>query len=105
MARLATDSGLRIEALTTRPLKRGDRVYAIIRPEKIDLALDGAAADALEVEVEGIDYLGAVTYYNCRTRDGTEIVVARQNLSRADANIVRGQALRLTIKREHVVPI
>ena len=105
LARLATESGLRIEALTTRPLKRGDRVYAIIRPEKIDIALDGAAADSLEVKVENIDYLGAITYYDCRTRDGTEIVVARQNLSPADANIVRAQTLRLTIEPEHVVPI
>ena len=103
--RLATDSGLQIEALTTRPLKRGDRVYAIIRPEKIDIALDGAAEDALEARVESIDYLGAITYYDCRTRDGTGIVVARQNLSPADANIVRAQTLRLTIKPEHVVPI
>ena len=80
-------------------------MYAIIRPEKIDLAPDGAATNALGVEVESIDYLGAVTYYNCRTGDGAEIVVARQNLSPADANIVPGQTLRLTIEPEHVVPI
>ena len=104
-ARLATESGLRLEARTARPLKRGDRVYAVIRPEKIDLALDGAAADALEAKVESIDYLGAVTYYNCRTDDGSELVVARQNLSPADARIVRGQTLRLAIAPEHVVPI
>ena len=105
LARLATESGLQIEALTTRPLKRGDRVYAIVRPEKIDIALDGAGVDSLEVKVENIDYLGAITYYDCRTRDGTEIVVARQNLSPADADIVRAQTLRLTIEPEHVVPI
>ena len=102
---LATDSGLQIEARTARPLKRGDRVYAIIRPEKIDIALDGAAADSLEVKVENIDYLGAITYYDCRTRDGTAIVVARQNLSPEDANIARAQSLRLTIEPEYVVPI
>ena len=105
LVRLATEGGLRIEALTTRPLNRGDRVYAIIRPEKIDLALDGAAADALQVKVESIDYLGAVTYYDCRAGNGTEIIVARQNLSSADAGIVPGQTLRLTIEPEHVVPI
>ena len=105
LARLATESGLRIAALTTRPLERGDRVYAIVRPEKIDFALDRKAANALEVKVESIDYLGAVTYYNCRTGDGTEIVVARQNLSPADADIAPGQSLRLTIAPEHIVPI
>ena len=104
-ARLETERGLRIEALTTRPLQRGDRVYAIVRPEKIAFAPDDAAGDTLEVTVESIDYLGAVTYYHCGTADGTDIVVARQNLSRADSHIVRGQTLRLTIEPESVVPI
>ena len=103
--RLRSESGLCIEALTQRPLARGDRVYAIIRPEKIDFASHARFADALEVKVETIDYLGAVTYYNCRTGEGAEIVVARQNLSPADASISRGQSLRLRIDPEHVVPI
>ena len=62
-------------------------------------------ARSTEVKVESIDYLGAITYYNCRTGDDTEIVVARQNLSPADAGIVPGRSLRLTIAPEHVVPI
>ena len=63
------------------------------------------AADALEAKVEGIDYLGAITYYNCRTRDGTEIVVARQNPVPSDAEIAPGQTLMLALEPEHVVPI
>ena len=105
LVRLATDSGLELQALAPHGLAPGDRAYALIRPEKIDFALDGAAAHVLEVEVEGVDYLGAITYYNCRTGDGTEIVVARQNLSPDDASIDRGRTLKLAINPEHVVPI
>ena len=105
LVRLVTDSGLEIRARAGRPLERGDQVYAIIRPEKIELALDGEAVDALEATVEAIDYLGAITYYNCRTRDGTEIIVARQNLGQSDAEIAPGQSLMLELKPEHVVPI
>ena len=105
LVRLVTDSGLEIRARAGRPLERGDQVYAIIRPEKIELALDGEAVDALEATVEAIDYLGAITYYNCRTRDGTEIIMARQNLVQSDAEIAPGQTLMLELKPEHVVPI
>ena len=103
--RLATESGLRLEARTARPLERGDRVHAIVRPERIDLERDGTVPDALPVRVESIDYLGAVTYYHCRADDGTGIVVARQNLSPADADIAGGQTLRLRIEPESVVAI
>ena len=103
--RLATASGLRLEALTARPLERGDRVYAIVRPEKIDIEPDAAQADVLEAQVESIDYLGAITYYHCRTNDGTGIVVARQNLSPADADITGERTLRLRIEPQCVVVI
>jgi putative spermidine/putrescine transport system ATP-binding protein len=83
-----------------------------IRPEKIHLALDEAAAVDQERctatgEVTKVVYLGAVTRYTVALDAGGELVVMQQNLhtTSSEALQVRGRRVRLAWDRQHSRPV
>ncbi len=81
-----------------------------IRPEKVRVLDEGAAADGLRVEhgqVRDVAYIGAVTRYFVALDDGGEIQVVRQNLemSSQEALEQRGRRVRVGWRGEHAYAI
>ena len=80
-------------------LERGGRRFTI-RPEKIQLLEDGAAADGLHVEhgkVADASYAGMVTRYEVELQDGGRLQVVKQNLEESSAHALeaRGRTVRV----------
>jgi putative spermidine/putrescine transport system ATP-binding protein len=81
-----------------------------IRPEKVRILDDGAAADGLRVEegqIRDVAYIGAVTRYLVDLDGGGELQVVRQNLemSSQEALEQRGRRVRVGWRGEHAYAI
>jgi putative spermidine/putrescine transport system ATP-binding protein len=99
----------------TSNLVSGDMASAIngsaetfsIRPEKIQILPPGSDVSTDECSVDAcvrdVVYLGLYTRYLMELEDGSDLVVAQQNLNATsmDALAVRGQPVRLIWKRTH----
>ena len=81
----------------------GNPVELTVRPEKIDLTLDAAAAAScrLRGKVTEVVYLGTSTNYNVLTSTGAEMTVFVQNSNNADDVAARGQDVWLSWEPEH----
>ncbi len=83
----------------------GSPVELTVRPEKIDLTLDGAGAGAASCRLRGtvteVVYLGTSTNYNVLTSTGAEMTVFVQNSNNADDVAARGQDVWLSWEPEH----
>ena len=90
---IRTDSGLTLQGYSPVPRSSGDRVNAVIRPEKIEIAEDG---EGVQASVAEISYVGPITYLTCRLAGGDGIVVARQNRDPDAADIAVDRPCRLT---------
>jgi putative spermidine/putrescine transport system ATP-binding protein len=75
----------------------GSEVSAIVRPERITLASDGA--DGLPVRVSDVIYLGQSVRYHLETRQGHEIVAASTDRG---IRFAPGESVRLTWPRDDV---
>jgi putative spermidine/putrescine transport system ATP-binding protein len=79
-------------------MSTGTAISAIVRPERILLASEGAG-DGLPARVSDVIYLGQSVRYHLQTRQGNEIVAAS-----ADRGIrfAPGEAVRLSWPRDDV---
>jgi putative spermidine/putrescine transport system ATP-binding protein len=82
-----------------------------IRPEKIHLRLDGSGTDAGEIVAAGrvaeVSYAGPATRFLVDLDAGVRLVAVQQNQQTTSAEVValRGHAVRLSWRPEHVVTI
>ena len=76
----------------------GKEVSAIVRPERIMLASDGAE-DGLPARVSDVIYLGQSVRYHLETRQGHEIVAASTDRG---IRFAPGEPVRLTWPRDDV---
>ena len=98
---LLTDSGLRLAGHGASPRDPGQRVNAVLRPEKITIARDGGH----EAEITGVSYLGPITYLECRLDSGDVVAAARQNVEPGGDAFRAGQRLRLTWAEESLIVV
>ena len=98
---LLTDSGLRLAGHGASPRDPGQRVNAVLRPEKITIARDGGH----EAEITGVSYLGPITYLECRLDSGDVAAAARQNVEPGGDAFRAGQRLRLTWAEESLIVV
>jgi putative spermidine/putrescine transport system ATP-binding protein len=90
-------------------LERDGRQFTV-RPEKVRLILDDAAADGLVVEagtVQDTSYTGAATRYEIALERGGSLIVTQQNLetSHDEARRLRGQQVRVGWREQQTVAI
>jgi putative spermidine/putrescine transport system ATP-binding protein len=90
-------------------LERDGRRFTV-RPEKIRLLLDDAAADGLVVEagtVQDTSYTGAATRYEIALERGGSLIVTQQNLetSHDEARRLRGRRVRVGWREQQTVAI
>jgi putative spermidine/putrescine transport system ATP-binding protein len=90
-------------------VERGGERFTI-RPEKVRILDDAAAADGLRVEegqIRDVSYIGAVTRYLVDLDGGGELQVVRQNLemSSQEALEQRGKRVRVGWRGEHAYAI
>jgi len=82
-----------------------------VRPEKIRLDDVGGSTEGDEVAALGhiaaVQYLGSDTRYHVDLDAGAQLIVTQQNLatSSMDALALRGKAVRLVFKRQHVLAL
>jgi putative spermidine/putrescine transport system ATP-binding protein len=82
-----------------------------VRPEKIRLDEVGGTTGGDEVAAPGriaaVQYLGSDTRFHVDLDAGAQLIVTQQNLvtSSMDALALRGKAVRLVFKREHVLAL
>jgi spermidine/putrescine transport system ATP-binding protein len=106
-AEMRLDSGATVRTTSSGGASVGERVHAVVRPEKLVLELDGAAAGgrpSVEGQVESSLYLGTATQMVVRLADDTRMTVLVPN---ADADARRdlpvpGDSARLTWSDENI---
>ena len=110
MARVKLAVGATVSVPTDRmPAERGS-VRVGVRPEKLHISPDqsangGAAANSVDAQVMVSTYIGVSTSYECRTSDGSKIVVYVQNLGNAAQPIGAGASVRLSWDPEHTFAV
>ncbi|MFE8116536.1 ABC transporter ATP-binding protein [Brenneria goodwinii] len=86
------DSGERVSGQGVSHLTCGQRVYAVLRPEKIRLA--GAGQLPIAAIIHEVLYLGHTVKVTVRLNDGTELLVQAQNID-LEKGITPGMAVSL----------
>ena len=91
------------------PVDQG-RVSIGVRPEKIEIRPNGAfdadpTSNAIDATVMISTYTGVSTSYECRTRDGSKVVVYVQNLGTDVETIGGGATVRLEWGPEHTFAV
>ena len=91
------------------PIDRG-RVSVGVRPEKIEIRPNGVAdadptANGIDATVMISTYTGVSTSYECRTRDGSKVVVYVQNLGTDAETFGGGASVRLKWEPEHTFAV
>jgi putative spermidine/putrescine transport system ATP-binding protein len=94
---------------TSNLLERSGRRFTV-RPEKVRLLLDGAAADGLVIErgrVTDVSYAGPLTRYAVALDAGGELQVVAQNLETTSEQALQeqGREVRVAWREEHTSPI
>ena len=97
-AKIALAAGATVSVPATRVSKDRGPVRVGIRPEKLHIAINGAAADdnSLEAVIAASTYSGATTTYSCTTADGAQVLVYVQNLSSDDEPMPEGAKVTLS---------
>jgi spermidine/putrescine transport system ATP-binding protein len=78
-----------------------------VRPEKVDIRTDGGPSqteNSISAVVTASTYTGVSTSYECRTKNGSKIVVYVQNVGAA-AEARAGEEVRLTWDPEHTFAV
>jgi spermidine/putrescine transport system ATP-binding protein len=91
------------------PQQRG-RVHVGVRPEKIEISPQGAtnsdpASNTIDATVMISTYTGVSTSYECKTADGSEVVVYVQNLGTDIEAIGSGTNVQLKWEPEHTFAV
>jgi spermidine/putrescine transport system ATP-binding protein len=81
-----------------------------VRPEKLHIqevgvTRTGRGANAIDATVMISTYTGVSTAYECRTPDGSRVVVYAQNLGSAARPVAAGAQVRLTWDPEHTFAV
>lgn len=123
MTRVKLAVGATVSVPTDRMPTEGGRVRVGVRPEKLHIASGagatgnegsagggaGANGDAgsnvVDAQVMISTYIGVSTSYECRTSDGSKIVVYVQNLGNAAQPIGAGASVRLSWDPEHTFAV
>jgi spermidine/putrescine transport system ATP-binding protein len=98
--------------LVTLPAERlpttSGPVHVGVRPEKVDIRTSAgetaATVNAVSAVVTASTYTGVSTSYECRTKDGSKLVVYVQNVGAA-AEARAGEEVRLTWEPEHTFAV
>ncbi|MBK5228195.1 MAG: ABC transporter ATP-binding protein [Actinobacteria bacterium] len=109
MARVKLAVGTTVSVPTDRmPAERGS-VRVGVRPEKLhissDVSANGHGSNSVDAQVMVSTYIGVSTSYECRTTDGSKIVVYVQNLGNAAQPIGAGASVRLSWDPEHTFAV
>ena len=110
LAKVALAAGSTI-ALPAERVPTGDGPIRVgVRPEKLNIqAQDGGepdrGANAVEAIVTISTYSGVSTTYECRTSDGSSIVVYVQNLGSSATPVAAGLPVRLTWDQAHTFAV
>ena len=109
------DGSVRLESgtIVTLPVDRlpasEGPVSVGVRPEKILIVplsdKEGLRANAIEAQVVMSTYTGVSTAYECRTDDGSDIVVYVQNLGDATRAIGAGEKVLLSWHPDHTFAV
>ncbi|MBA2312191.1 MAG: ABC transporter ATP-binding protein [Actinobacteria bacterium] len=109
-AKVALELGATVALPADRLPTRQGRIGIGVRPEKIHIQ-DASAADAssranaIEAMVRMSTYTGVSTSYECRTSDGSPVVVYVQNLGSSSVSIGAGTRVRLSWDPEHTFAV
>jgi spermidine/putrescine transport system ATP-binding protein len=83
-------------------------IHVGVRPEKVDIRTGGSHAAPTENSISAVvtasTYTGVSTSYECRTKDGSKIVVYVQNVGAA-AEARAGEEVRLAWEPEHTFAV
>jgi len=96
------EAGVSIEA-TRNGLDRGDRCHAVVRPEKLHVASDGASrfgadrAQGVEGVVESSLYLGTATQIVVELKGGSRMTVLVPNADESERQRLPGGGARVTL--------
>jgi spermidine/putrescine transport system ATP-binding protein len=109
LAQVRLDEGSVVTLAADRLPVTSGPIHIGVRPEKVDIrAADGAATrqtNAVEATVTASTYTGVSTSYECRTKDGSRIVVYVQNFGGDIAAVAAGQNVRLMWEPEHTFAV
>ena len=109
MTRVKLAVGSTVSVPTDRMPAEGGHVRVGVRPEKLHISSDpssnGHGANAVDAQVMVSTYIGVSTSYECRTSDGSKIVVYVQNLGNAAQPIGAGANVRLSWDPEHTFAV
>jgi ABC-type Fe3+/spermidine/putrescine transport system ATPase subunit len=106
-ADLRLDCGVTVR-VASAGARTGERVHAVVRPEKLELRLAGADADSGRPSVEGVIesalYLGTATQVVVRLKDGTAMTVLVPNTDEAARQRMPGAGARVVLSwaSEHI---
>ncbi|MPZ68716.1 MAG: polyamine ABC transporter ATP-binding protein [Actinobacteria bacterium] len=117
MTRVKLAVGSTVSVPTNRMPAGAGHVRVGVRPEKLHITGAGATGDgggtsanghganAVEAQVMVSTYIGVSTSYECRTSDGSKIVVYVQNLGNSAQPIGAGATVRLSWDPEHTFAV
>ena len=92
------------------PARQGDIAIGV-RPEKIRIEPSGGAVgsetdeNSIAAQVLVSTYIGVSTSYECRTLDGSKVVVYAQNIGNSVRPIAAGESVRLGWDPEHTFAV
>jgi spermidine/putrescine transport system ATP-binding protein len=110
MASVALPGGSTISLPAERLPEDRSRLQIGVRPEKLQIQEAGEVRtelgeNAIEATVMISTYTGVSTAYECKTSDGSKVVVFVQNLGNAAKPVVAGAHVRLTWDPEHTFAV
>ncbi len=94
--RVELDGGLSCWAVTSRPVDRGLKVTAAVRPEKMHIQGEHTAENKFAGRVTSVVYIGTDTQYGIKLDGGQEVRVRQQNAS-AETRLFAREGERVTV--------
>ena len=102
---IRTESGLELAGYCATTHAPGERVNAVIRPEKIVVRTVPGHEDGHAATIDDVSYVGPITYLTCRLASGDVVVVARQNSEPGGDGLATGGACHLAWPTESLIVI
>jgi spermidine/putrescine transport system ATP-binding protein len=96
------DNGPTVTSPDAAEFSAGERCFAVVRPEKLEVSVDGAPSDLPSVEgvVEASLFLGTATQMAIRVADDVKITVLVPNASESERQALPGGGSRVHVSWE-----